>query len=64
MDFTTVVQAIANVGFPIAVALMCFWYIKSSAEAHKQEIDKLSEAVNNNTLALQKLYDKLGANDK
>ena len=28
---------------------------------HKEEVSKMTEALNNNTLALQKLIDKLGA---
>ena len=32
---------------------------KQEEEQHKAEIDKLSEAVNNNTLVMQKLIDKL-----
>ena len=59
MDFNTIMQAIGSLGFPIAVCLMCFWYIKQTSESHKQEIDKLSEALQNNTLALQKLSDRL-----
>lgn len=61
MDFNSILQAIGSLGFPIAACLMCFWYIKQSADNHKQEIDKLSEALQNNTIALQKLSDKLEA---
>ena len=59
MDLPGVLQAISTVGFPIVVCLLCFWYIKQSSDTHKQEIDKLSEAVQNNTLVIQKLTDKL-----
>lgn len=54
----TIAQIISQLGFPIAVACVCFWYINKQQEQHKQEIDKLSEAVNNNTLVIQKLLDK------
>jgi hypothetical protein len=40
------------------VAIACFWYINKQTEQHKAEIDKMSEAVNNNTLVIQKLLDK------
>lgn len=59
MDANVILQAISTVGFPIVVCLICFWYIKESQEQHKQEIDKLSDALNNNTLVMQKLVDKL-----
>ena len=54
-----IMSMISQVGFPIAVSLVCFWYIYKSDERHKQEIDKLSEAVQNNTIVMQKLLAKL-----
>lgn len=36
-----------------------FWRMIKSDEQHKAEMDKLSEALNNNTLAITKLSDKL-----
>lgn len=60
MDFGSITQAISSLGFPIAVCLICFWYINKREEQNKAEIDKLSEAVNNNTLVMQKLVDRLG----
>lgn len=60
MDFGSITQVISSLGFPIAVCLICFWYINKREEQHKDEIDKLSEAVNNNTLVMQKLVDRLG----
>lgn len=60
MDFGSITQLISSLGFPIAVSLICFWYINKREEQHKAEIDKLSEAVNNNTLVMQKLVDRLG----
>lgn len=63
MDFGSITQAISSLGFPIAVCLICFWYINKRDEQHKAEIDKLSEAVNNNTLVMQKLADRLEDDD-
>ena len=60
MDFNTVTQFISTLGFPIAVCLICFWYINKREEQHKDEVNKLSEAVHNNTLVMQKLVDRLG----
>ena len=60
MDFGSITQLISSLGFPIAVCLICFWYINKREEQNKAEIDKLSEAVNNNTLVMQKLVDRLG----
>ena len=54
-----ILQAISTVGFPIALTLILLWYIYDSSNKHKAEIDKMSEALNNNTLALTKLLDKM-----
>lgn len=54
-----VLQAISTVGFPIALTLILLWYIYDSSNKHKEEIDKMSEALNNNTLALTKLLDRM-----
>lgn len=58
MDINVITQLIGSLGFPIMVAIACFWYINKQEEQHKQEIDKMAEAVNNNTLVIQKLLDK------
>lgn len=54
-----ILQAISTVGFPIALTLILLWYIYDSSYKHKEEIDKMSEALNNNTLALTKLLDRM-----
>lgn len=54
-----ILQAISTVGFPIALTLILLWYIYDSSNKHKEEIDKMSEALNNNTLALTKLLDRI-----
>lgn len=54
-----VVTLITNVGFPIGLTLILLWYIYDSNDKHKEEMDKMSEALNNNTLALTKLIDRL-----
>lgn len=60
MDASAIIQIISNVGFPIAVCLICFWYVNKLTETHKEEVNKLTDALNNNTLVMQKLCDKLG----
>lgn len=64
-----VVQIISAVGFPIVAALGCAYFVKWQYEQnqkqieemrkeHKEEVQKMTDALNNNTLALQKLVDK------
>ena len=76
-----IIQIIQQLGFPVAVAAACAFYVKyrddkadqkleklqeSYAEElrneraeHKGEMSAITEAVNNNTLIMQKLLDKL-----
>ena len=59
MDMQNVATLIGSLGFPIVACIMLFWYINKRDDIHKEEINKLSEAVNNNTLVMQKLLDRL-----
>lgn len=60
MDTNAITTLITSVGFPIAVCLICFWYIKTMTESHKDEVKQLTEAIQNNTLVMQHLVDKMG----
>ena len=59
---------ISTLGFPIAMCLIMCYYINKINDAHKEETDKFADALNNNTVVLQKLCDKLDSevdvNDK
>ena len=55
-----IIQIVQTLGFPIAVAIALFWLIIKMQEQHKEEIAKLTEALNNNTIALTELEDKIG----
>ena len=59
MDITVILQAITTVGFPIVMCLVLMWYIMKSNESHKEETKDFTDALNRNTLVLQKLCDKL-----
>ncbi len=54
-DLTTL---IGTVGFPIVAYGAMFWYMVKQNQSHKEEMDKMAQALNNNTIALQKLTDK------
>lgn len=71
MDLTTLAQLIGTLGFPIvACCAMAYFFakvndnyrtdIKELQSNHKEEIAKMTEAINNNTLVIQKLVDKMG----
>ena len=54
-----VMQVISTIGFPIATCLILLWFIKDILEKHKEETDKFTESLNNNTLVLQRVCDML-----
>lgn len=55
-DITTL---ISTVGFPIGMCLITCFYVWKRDSTHKEEVDKLSDAVNLQTLSIQKLIDKI-----
>lgn len=65
-----IVTIISSLGFPIVACLGLGWYVKyqsdlNNAEVremrqeHQAEVAKMTEALNNNTLAIQRLIDKM-----
>lgn len=64
MDLNVMVQLIGSLGFPIA---MCIWmakHMQNMQEKHADEINALREVVQENTIALVKLVDKIDAGIK
>jgi hypothetical protein len=68
MDVQAILQAITTVGFPIVCCGAMMYYCKYITDRNREDIQKLNEqhkeemsdvttAINNNTLALQKLSD-------
>lgn len=60
MNVNTITTAISTLGFPIVMCGAMFWYMMKEKDAHKEEMNSVTEALNNNTLILQKLCDRLG----
>lgn len=74
MDVNSFIQAVTTVGFPIVCCGAMMWYVKYDTdknredvmalnEMHKQEVSEVTKALNNNTLVIQKLVDRLEAGD-
>lgn len=59
MDINVLIQLIGSLGFPIVACGALFWHMVKSDDQHKEEMDKMSEALNNNTAALLKLTEKI-----
>ena len=64
MDYSQIVTLIQSVGFPIVMCGALFWYMIKQREQHKQETDKMTEALNNNTTILTELVTLMKERDK
>lgn len=73
MDANTIITLVGSLGFPIVacIGIAIFFKqmndnyradIKDINSNHRSEMDKITEAINNNTLVIQKLIDKLDKN--
>lgn len=71
MNINDILTAVTTVGFPIVCCGAMMYYVKYTTDKHREEIETLNtqhkdemkevtNAINNNTLALQKLCDKMG----
>ena len=60
MDYTAVAQLIGSLGFPIVACVMLYVRMEKQDENHRQEVGELTKAIQNNTIVMQKLIDRLG----
>lgn len=63
MDFATVISAISTVGFPIVFCIMLWKTNKDTQKAHEDEVKSLMSSIDKLTLAIQRLFDKIGGGD-
>lgn len=72
MTAQDVITLIQTVGFPIVMCGAMAWYVKyisdknreqitAEREAHKEEMNEVVKAINNNTVVIEKLIAKLDA---
>lgn len=72
---TEVLTAISTLGFPIVACVCLGWYVKYQTDSyrnevrdlqkeHREEINKMTEALNNNTQAIEKLIYKIDGGNK
>lgn len=68
MNTTDIITLITTVGFPIVACGFMGWYVQHISDQHREdqakereqhadEVKATTEAINNNTLAIQKLTD-------
>lgn len=70
MDTNTIVTLVGSLGFPICACIGMGWYVKHQTDLYSQQIkeirdeqnkqiDSIKEALNNNTMAIQRLVDRI-----
>ena len=59
MDVNSITTLVSNVGVPCACLIATFYLWFKETEAHKEEMTKMTEALNNNTIALTKLTEHI-----
>ena len=62
-EFTTVSQLVTTIGFPIVMCGGLIYALITIFKAYRDDSKATTEAVNNNTLALNRIADKLDAKE-
>lgn len=57
MEFADLLTLLGSYAFPIVMCIAFFWKIDRDQRSHKEEMDKMTDALHNNTLAIQHLGD-------
>ena len=55
-----VIQIIQSLGFPVACVIALFWQNNHLNEQHREEMNAITDALENNTQALIRLEEKIG----
>lgn len=53
------INAIGTLGFPIVACGALFWQLNKTNENHKEEVKQLTTAIENNTIALTKIAERM-----
>lgn len=75
MDANVIITMVGSLGFPIVACIFVALFfsktqdnyrndIKEMQASHKIETDKMTEAINNNNLLLQRLLDRFDKEDR
>lgn len=60
MDANAIITTIQAVGFPIAACVALYLHMIHQDADHKEEVNQLRDAIQNNTAVMQRLLDRLG----
>lgn len=63
VDINAITGFISQLGVPVALLIAMFWLLDKERSDHKEEMKNLTTAVNNNTIVLTKLIERMETND-
>lgn len=63
MEISELTTLLGNYAFPIVCVIAMFFMWNKEREDHKTEVKQMTEAVNNNTVALEKILTRLEADN-
>ena len=55
----SITDLISTVGFPIACVIALGWFVVTQLNAHKEEMQQVTQALNNNTIVLNKILEHI-----
>lgn len=58
-----VTALLGNYAFPMVACIFMAYYVKEIQKQHSDEVSKLREVLERNTIVLEKLSTKIGGND-
>ena len=64
MDANTIIALVGSLGFPIVACIGMGFFIRELMNNHKEEVTKMTEAINNNTVVITKLVERLDKDEK
>lgn len=63
MEWSEILAGISSAGFPIVFCIMLWKTSRDTQQAHENEVKNLMGSIDKLTLAVQRLFDKLGGGD-
>lgn len=58
-----IITLINTAGFPVAMCCVLLYYVNKLIDAHRKEVDELTEAINNNTNVINILLERINNED-
>lgn len=60
MGVNEIITIISTLGFPTVMTIALFWKVNNQDEKHREQIENLQKVINDNTLVITKLYERMG----